>query len=58
VNGFRKWLYARLMNVAARVAPVEVRVLHNEVLVRGMESAETARGIEPGTYWRSVSRKD
>lgn len=52
MNGVRKWLYARLMNAAARVAPVEVRVLHNEVLRRGFEAAETARGVEPGTYWR------
>lgn len=52
MDALRKWLYAWLMSAAARVAPTEVRVLHNEVLRRGFEAAETARGIEPGTYWR------
>jgi DNA integrity scanning protein DisA with diadenylate cyclase activity len=42
-----------LITAAARVAPVEVRVLHNEVLVRGIEAAEKARGQVPQGWGRS-----
>jgi len=41
----RRWLYIHAFNLLARLAPRDVRAVHNEVFRRGMKAYDDARRI-------------
>lgn len=46
MRAYRKWLYANAFNLVARLAPADVRAVHNEVFNRGFKAYEDARKVE------------
>lgn len=45
VRPLQKWLYVHAFNAVARLAPSDVRAVHNEVFNRGFKAYEDARRV-------------